>query len=253
VRPVWTATILIAIAAGCRDAAGPEGRPLPIGEVSRSEYPNEGSYNPSLVSVDVDAIAWFTQGGIPKGAAQTLFGTANSVTQKLTLKVYVDGSEVLSTPEKTVGFAQFLPYSGTIGDTATANVAYACGASSTSTANSEAEIRMMVSGFAWASFGKKYASDDGNGYMNPCPPPPENCYLTNIVTEAIGSGVLASYDECQGGEAPTPPTGGMGEDGIEVCYTVWREYWELDLSDGSWEFLYEEPIGTVCYQNGHMT
>jgi hypothetical protein len=251
-KPGWAAIIAFALASACSEATGVVERSLPIGEVSRSEYPDSGEYNPALVSVAVDAIAWFTGAGQPKGAAQTLFANANSTKQTLTMSVYVDGQEVLTTSPKVKGFQQFTPYTGTLSDTTTAAVTYACGATATSTANSEAEIRMMVNSTTWVGFGKKEDSDNGNGYMNPCPPPPVNCYLSRILSPMSG-GILATYEECQGGEAPTPPTGGMGEDGNEVCYTVWREYWELDLSNGTWEFLYEEPIGSVCYQNGYMT
>lgn len=244
--------MLLVIASGCSEATGVQRKSLPIGRPSSSEYPDSGEYNPALVSVAVDAIAWFTEAGQPKGAAQTLFANANSTKQTLSLSVFVDGQQVVNTTPKVKGFQQFLPYSGTLTDTTTAAVTYACGATATSTANSEAEIRMMVNSTTWVGFGKKYASDNGNGYINPCPPPPDNCYLSRVMNPSSG-GVLASYDECQGGEAPSPPTGGMGEDGNEVCYTVWREYWELDLSTGDWDFLYEEPIGYVCYLNGHMT
>ena len=78
----------------------------------------------------------------------------------------------------------------------------------------------------------------------PPPPPPDEC--DGPATRVIGAvtGILASTaGDCE--DAPAPPGG--GSDPIEVCYTVWREYWFYDYLTGRTYFLGRWPIGTVCY------
>lgn len=69
----------------------------------------------------------------------------------------------------------------------------------------------------------------------------------------VTGGFAATYEECEGGEPPSPPTGGMGEDGIEVCYNVIREYWEFDVATWSFQLVGTSVIGQICFLYGNMT
>jgi hypothetical protein len=59
---------------------------------------------------------------------------------------------------------------------------------------------------------------------------------------SVGSATAAAdFSSCEDGEAPTPPSGGQGEDGYMVCYEVWLEWAQY----GIYEFL-----GYVCWLYG---
>lgn len=63
----------------------------------------------------------------------------------------------------------------------------------------------------------------------------------------------ANYSYCDGGDAPSPPQGYMGEDGQVVCYSVW--YVEIEYNPWTYEIVgYSEPLlGQRCYLYGMMT
>ena len=73
------------------------------------------------------------------------------------------------------------------------------------------------------------------------------------VRSLSGGGVALNYEDCDGGEAPTPPMGGRGEDGNEVCYPVYRELWEYNYGAQDYEMTARWYLGSVCYLNGNMT
>jgi hypothetical protein len=77
----------------------------------------------------------------------------------------------------------------------------------------------------------------------PTPPPEPECDdepATRIISGA--GGLLSSGEGC---DDPEPPTG--TSDPVQVCYTIWREIWILDLSTMKLYLLTEIPIGVYCY------
>lgn len=81
---------------------------------------------------------------------------------------------------------------------------------------------------------------------------PDMCILSRLRGPVTGA-FYGTYEDCDGGEAPSPPTGGMGEDGIEVCYNVIREYWEFDVATWSFQLMGTSVIGQICFLYGNMT
>ena len=72
---------------------------------------------------------------------------------------------------------------------------------------------------------------------------PSECLdpVARVAGGATGSLVTTS-DNCE--QVPTSP-GGDGEV-VEVCYTVWREYWYYDYYTGRSYLVGVVPIGTYC-------
>jgi hypothetical protein len=48
-------------------------------------------------------------------------------------------------------------------------------------------------------------------------------------------------------EVPLAPGG--GDDSIEVCYIVWREYWTYDLITRRYTMVARWPLSVECYQS----
>jgi hypothetical protein len=74
---------------------------------------------------------------------------------------------------------------------------------------------------------------------------------TARVTKSQGGVALSQYEQCDGEQAPSPPTGGRGEDGTIDCYAVYLEEWTL--TQWGWQLTNEWYLGTICYQWGNMT
>ena len=77
------------------------------------------------------------------------------------------------------------------------------------------------------------------------PPPPPGC--EQPATRMVPGGPAALWtDE---GCIPAPPNGSGGAgDPIEVCYTIWREYWYYDYMTKRSYMVARYPIGTYCYE-----
>jgi hypothetical protein len=72
---------------------------------------------------------------------------------------------------------------------------------------------------------------------------PGDCDAPASRVVAGATGILASESsDCEDSSAPT----GGGGTTVEVCYTVWREYWWYDLYTGEYELYAVLPIGTYC-------
>lgn len=76
----------------------------------------------------------------------------------------------------------------------------------------------------------------------------------------VGGGVLSSTpplldlteEDCNGGQAPSPPSGGAGEDGEMDCYVITAHLYEWWGSQYGWVEVASWPVGYVCYLDGHM-
>lgn len=93
-------------------------------------------------------------------------------------------------------------------------------------------------------FHSEILTTNGQDVSQPACPPPDECQ--GPATRVIGgaTGILASVaSDCE--DAPAPPGG--GSDPIEVCYTVWREYWYYDYLTRRTYLVGRWPVGTVCY------
>jgi hypothetical protein len=78
----------------------------------------------------------------------------------------------------------------------------------------------------------------------PPPPPPDECdEPASRLIGGIGGPVASTGEDC---DAPAPPNGGSTES-IEVCYTIWREYWYYDYVTRRSYLIARYPIGTMCY------
>ena len=65
---------------------------------------------------------------------------------------------------------------------------------------------------------------------------------TRVVAGATGI-LRTEVADCD--DAPAPP-GGSGGDTVEVCYTIWREYWFYDFYQRQYVLYAVVPIGTYC-------
>jgi hypothetical protein len=73
---------------------------------------------------------------------------------------------------------------------------------------------------------------------------PPDCDVPASRVVAGATGLLASEStDCE--DAPAPPTGGDVTT-VEVCYTVWREYWIYDYDTQRSYLVGVFPIGTYC-------
>jgi hypothetical protein len=99
-----------------------------------------------------------------------------------------------------------------------------------------------------ALFSQSIDLTSGDDFPQPaCPPapPPDEC--DTPVARVIGgfTGVKAAAPtSCD--DAPAPPPGG-GAEMIEVCYTVWLEYWIYDFMTNTFRLISSWPIGTTCH------
>ena len=77
----------------------------------------------------------------------------------------------------------------------------------------------------------------------PPPPPPSDCDEPASRIISGGPSLSGTDDDC----APAAPNGGSGGNQIEVCYTIWREYWIYDYATRRTYLVARYPIGTECY------
>ncbi len=68
-------------------------------------------------------------------------------------------------------------------------------------------------------------------------------YLDSIPTSFV-------FNQCAEGDAPSPPTGGMGEDGTWHCYDVYLDEWESNDGGFSWSYVDSSYLGTECWLYG---
>ena len=84
--------------------------------------------------------------------------------------------------------------------------------------------------------------------------------LCTLDQRLIGVGNLGSTppvldlteSDCSGGEAPSPPAGGAGEDGQMDCYVITAHLYEWMQGFG-WVEVDTYVVGYVCYLYGNMT
>jgi hypothetical protein len=77
-------------------------------------------------------------------------------------------------------------------------------------------------------------------------PIPTGCEgpATRVVAGATGI-LKTEASDCD--DAPAPPEGGGGGgDTVEICYTIWREYWMYDLYQHQYVRYAVVPIGSYC-------
>jgi hypothetical protein len=95
----------------------------------------------------------------------------------------------------------------------------------------------------------------GTDVLQPaCPIAPPWCadQAASRIVSAAG-GLLNSQSNCDAPEPPNGNGGGAGIDPIEVCYTIWREYWHYDFLTRRSYLVAVFPIGVQCYTVGNMT
>ena len=105
------------------------------------------------------------------------------------------------------------------------------------------DVRLIQLTLWSQSAGPTTAPDNLQPACPPAPPPTDECENDAVYRLTSATAAVASYEEGCEDEAPTAPSGGGT---VTICYTVWREYWILDLRSYTYTLSGEWPIGTFC-------
>lgn len=230
----WTVLAVLLIAMGCRS-----GETLaPLGDMADLELISSGgsltepgsSYPDSsdagqfagVIWVTANMQSWFGSTGHAYGAGVTQ-GYANTASQSMTMQI-ISGTTVGQTVSKPpVSFSVLWPRLFVIRDTIVLPSAVTCGASSLATIQSSAHLRVIANYQLFDLFPVE-DSDQGTGYLNPCPPPSECDDVLTAAEEQCppiepGGGPITSEVP---GWTPRDPFAGSSE----VCetytqYTSW--------------------------------
>lgn len=184
----------------------------------------------SLVWVETVAQAWFSGSGAAyaEGVSQ---GWGNVVNQTLSLRVWEGTTPVGGDPGLSrAGIREPLPYTFVLRDTVNLNFRKSCGLQSTASAYALAKFdAISLSSWSVLTISEREGEDEGNGYMNPCPPPPEDCDdpFTNEVEECDPPGGPAPGPIQVDVPQPTLAPPGSGPETL-VCET----YFEFTSWDG---------------------
>lgn len=172
---------LCGCALACHDGATSPGaadppvrRMLPAAASPDEQFPDSDEVDMSaIVWVSTQAIAWFDWDlNRPYGAGLTQ-GYGNDFRQTLEMQVFdKDGNARGTATPHIVGSAGGLPALRSYQDTVHLTVSASCGWSNIATTNSHAKLRVHIP-YTPLIFtaGEDFDSDQGAGYMTPCPPP----------------------------------------------------------------------------------
>lgn len=257
--PSVVATIVAGVTLACNDAAVDQVTAPPLAATPARpvliNYPGTWEYEaagiPAAIGMRITTTPEFEiDWQLFTVRARVSFEWANLVTASLNTSL-VDGTgKTVNSGSAGVRYSRFLlPVSQ--GDT-TISVSILthgqkCGLMGRHTySGSSAQMAVNFSFAQMAIWEHGILPTSGTDLMQPaCPPPPPDCDA-EPASRIIGGagGVLASEADC---DAPAPPNGGGSSDPIEVCYTIWREFWIFDLLTWKFRLIASIPIGVYCY------
>lgn len=195
-----------------------------LGALYEGEAPDSALVEEQQGLIDVVPLAqgWFTVAGQAYGRGYST-GFGNHAKQELTLQLYQGVTEVGQPTSSEETWQVFLPRIFSLVDTVMKNTSAQCGVNSTVTVRSEASL-FALANWQTIRLGHRSRHTTGNGYQNPCPPPPDcDDPLTEQVEEcppiAPGGGPISQ-------SLPTLRPTPMGEE-VWYCESIdWFASWD---------------------------
>jgi hypothetical protein len=258
--PSVVATIVAGVTLACNDAAVDEITAPPLAATPAQPvanmYPGTWEYTaagiPSAIGMRITTTpGWENDYQTFTVLAKVEFEWANAVSASVNTSLADKTGKVVNSGSGGMSYSRFLlpvSYGDTTFVVSISTNGQKCGLLGKHTYEGSSGQMAINTSFVQVSlWQQKIHTTSGTDILQPaCPtPPPDEC--DGAATRRIGTigGPVASTSEdC---DAPAPPNGGGTSDPIEICYTIWREYYIYDYFTNRTYLIARYPIGTQCY------